>query len=143
MVAIRHPRGAGFGSVLDQLFQDALGGWGQSWPNAAPSVKFPALNVWQDEEAFHVQAELPGVKREDLELSLKGREFRIAGERKRPAESKPVHDERAFGRFERVFSLPEDLNPEGVKVDLRDGILHATLPKAPHAKTRRIDIQEG
>jgi HSP20 family protein len=143
MVSIRHAGRTGFGRTLDQLFQDVLGGWQPALPAFSSTPLFPALNLWQDEAAFHLEAELPGVQREDLELALEGREFRLSGERKRVEGSKPIHDERAFGRFERRLRLPDDVNPEGVSADLREGVLHVTLPKAAHAKPLRIEIQQG
>lgn len=140
MVAIRHSSGTSFGRALDQLFHDVLGNWNTAWPVAGPSLSFPALNLWQDADAFHLETEIPGVRREDLELSLKGRELRLAGERKRTLESKPVHDERGFGRFERIVRLPEDVDAAQVQADLQDGVLRITLPKAAHTKPRQIEI---
>lgn len=141
MVAIRRDLSLGLGRSLEQIFQDVLG----AFPPVGlvqPSDVFPALNVWQDEQAFHMEAELPGVKMQDLELTLNGRELVLAGERKRGEGEKPEHDERRYGRFERRLRLPEDLEPDQVQASLENGVLRVTLPKSARARSRRIDIQQ-
>jgi HSP20 family protein len=140
MVAIRREHSLGLGRSLDQLFQDVFGAFAPLAP--APTVAvFPALNVWQDEQAFHLEAEIPGVKLGDLELTLKGRDCVLAGERKRPEGDAPAHSERAYGRFERRLRLPEDVESEQVSASLEHGVLRVTLPKAARARARRIEIQ--
>lgn len=141
MVATRRDLSLGFGRSLDHLFQDVFGAFTQ---NAAPtqvSDVFPALNVWQDEAAFQIESEVPGVKLQDLELTVNGREFVLSGERKRNEADKAVHSERIFGKFERRLRLPEDIDSEHVVATLENGVLHVTLPKAASARQRRIEIQ--
>jgi HSP20 family protein len=140
MVAIRR-ESLGLGRSLDQLFQDVFGAFAPLSMPAPTVAVFPALNVWQDEQAFHLEAEIPGVKLGDLELTLKGRDFALAGERKRSEGEAPAHSERAYGRFERRLRLPEDVETEQVSASLENGVLRVTLPKAARARARRIEIQ--
>lgn len=140
MVAIRREHTLGLGRSLDQLFQDVFGAFAPHAPVPTVAV-FPALNVWQDEQAFHLEAEIPGVKLGDFELTLKGRDFVLVGERKRPEGDAPAHSERAYGRFERRLRLPEDVETEQVSANLENGVLHVTLPKAARSRARRIEIQ--
>ena len=106
------------------------------------SAVYPAVNVWEDGESFFVEAEIPGVKMEDLDVQVVGNELTIKGQR--PAsedENSRFHrQERSVGEFARVVALPTDVNPDAVQAVLRDGVLTITLPKAEAAKARKINI---
>jgi HSP20 family protein len=103
----------------------------------------PLLDVYEDKENFTVKAELPGMKKDDIEVSLHDGMLSISGERK--AESK--HDdaevyraERFFGRFQRTVSLPAGVAADKVKAAYKDGVLTITLPKTEEAKPKHIDV---
>lgn len=99
------------------------------------------LSVWEDEDHVHVEAELPGVAREDIEVTLHNGRLFIKGERK-PAEGRRyLHNSRMYGRFERFLTLPETAGSDNVQASMADGILRLTLPKRFEAKPRRIEIQ--
>lgn len=109
-------------------------------PSGAP---FPALNVWADDRAVHVEAELPGVRAEALEITVEGDELTLAGERPaRSAADLAVHRrERNTGRFARVLRLPVPVDASAVAATLRDGVLEVTLPRTAATRPRRIEIQ--
>jgi HSP20 family protein len=105
----------------------------------------PALDVQEDKDSFTVRVELPGLKREDIEVSLKDGTLSIAGEGKTetPAEGTQVlRQERFFGKFSRVLNLPTPVAADKVKAQYKDGILTVTLAKVEEAKPKQIVISE-
>jgi HSP20 family protein len=103
----------------------------------------PALDVYEDKENFTVKAELPGMKKEEIEVSLHEGMLSISGERKGESkhEEAEVHrTERFFGRFQRTVNLPAAVAAEKVKAAYKDGVLTITLPKTEEAKPKHIDV---
>jgi len=103
----------------------------------------PALDVYEDKDNVYVRAELPGMKREDIDLSLHNGSLSISGERKSEGKYKDAEvyrAERFFGRFQRTVTLPTLVAAEKVKAQYQDGILTVTLPKAEEAKPKHIDV---
>jgi HSP20 family protein len=116
---------------LDRLFESPLTGWA------------PALDVREDKDNFIVRTELPGLKREDIEVSLQDDTLVISGERneEKVEEGVEVHrQERYYGKFQRTLTLPEPVAADKVKADYKDGILTVTLPKTEEAKPKKIDV---
>jgi HSP20 family protein len=110
-----------------------------------PSVNsrtFPAINVWEENDNLHAEAEVPGMAVEDLSISVVGRELTISGERKdRGEEGSTYHRrERGTGEFNRVIRLPFDVDSSRVEANLRDGVLQLMLPKSEAAKPRKIQV---
>lgn len=104
---------------------------------------FPAINVTEDANNFYIRAELPGVQANDLDIQTTANNLTISGERKLAleAESAKYHRrEREGGRFSRAFSLPKEIDTEGVEAKLSNGLLTLRLPKAESAKPKRINI---
>jgi HSP20 family protein len=138
----------GFGGLstlrneIDRLF-DA------SWPELARTSGFlggttPALDVFEDKENLVVKAELPGMKKEDIDVSLHDGSLSISGERKSEEkwqEAEVYRSERFFGRFQRVVPLPAAVDARKIKAEYKDGILTVTLPKSEEAKPKHIDVQ--
>jgi len=106
---------------------------------------FPAANVWEDGESFFVEAEIPGVSMDNVEIYAMGNELTIKGRREpRDAENLTYHrQERGFGEFTRVVTLSADVDPDKVEATLKHGVLTITLPKAASAKTRKIAVKSG
>ena len=104
---------------------------------------FPAMNVSEDGDAVYVRAEMPGVKAEDLDLSIEKDTLTIAGERRSDdGEGVSFHRrEREWGAFRRSFTLPTPVESDNVKANYTDGILTVTLPKAAEARPRQITVQ--
>lgn len=103
----------------------------------------PALNVWDEGDALAIEAELPGVRTEDLELSVVENELTLkVGVLALEEEGVTYHRrERPIGQFTRVVRLPSSVDASCVSADLRNGVLLVRLPKAEHAKPRRIQVQ--
>jgi HSP20 family protein len=115
--------------------------WGTGQP---PVVTFPAMDLWQDEGNLYVEAELPGMEIDDLEIYVTGgNQLTIRGERRPPAaEGRSWHrQERGYGQFSRMLTLPCDVQTEAVEAQLKDGVLTVTLPKSEAARPRRLEIK--
>jgi HSP20 family protein len=116
---------------LDHLFESPLRAWA------------PALDVREDKDNFVIRAELPGLKREEIEVSLQDGALVISGERQaeKVEEGVEVHrQERYYGKFQRALTLPEPVAANKVKADYKDGVLTVTLPKTEEAKPKKIDV---
>lgn len=103
----------------------------------------PALDVHQDKDSVLVTAELPGMKKEDITLSLHDGQLTLAGERrheKATDEKSRLRGERFFGKFERTITLPVQVDGTRVAASYENGVLTVTLPKAEAAKPRQIEI---
>jgi HSP20 family protein len=101
----------------------------------------PAIDVYQDKDQFTVVAEVPGMKKEDLVLSLHNGVLTIAGERKREEKSEQgFSSERFVGRFQRSVTLPASVDPNQVKASYQDGLLKVVLPKSEEAKPKQIEV---
>jgi HSP20 family protein len=114
------------------------------WPGLAAS--YPPVNVWDDDNHVYVEAELPGVPKDRLELFVhNGNELTLRGERSAPETSQGMwhRQERGLGRFSRIITLPAAVSADGVKAQLEQGVLTVTLAKAEEARPRRIPVQAG
>lgn len=107
--------------------------------------RYPALNVWEDQNSFYAEAEIPGVSQDQLEVFTIGDELTIRGERK-PLEGNGVNyhrRERGLGTFERVVTLPAEVDANKVEAHLHNGVLSIVMPKAEQAKARKIQVNVG
>lgn len=121
---------------MDRLFSH--GGIGRSTDVSL----FPALNVWQDEDHFNIEAELAGFCIEDIEVYVTGNQLTLKGERKQPEHANGTwhRQERSYGRFARAFELPSDVDCDKAVADFKNGVLAIRLPKSEAAKPRRISV---
>lgn len=106
----------------------------------------PAFDVYEENDNFVVKVELPGMKKEDINVSLHDGNLIISGERKgeTKGESAEVYRaERYFGKFQRVVSLPALVAANQIKAEYKDGILTVTLPKSEEAKPKQIQVDVG
>jgi HSP20 family protein len=104
----------------------------------------PAVDVFEDKEAFVVRAELPGLKVEDVSIDIDKGVLTLHGERKpekRDDKDGYCHVERLYGGFARSFALPDTVDPEKIQASLSDGILTVRLSKKPASQPRKIDIK--
>jgi len=107
------------------------------------AATYPALNVWEDEDRWYVEAELPGLELEDLEILVHDNQLTLQGERKRPEvpEAAWRRCERGFGKFSRSLQFSDDVDAEKVQARLKQGVLLIELPKREEVKPRRIDVK--
>lgn len=102
----------------------------------------PAVNIWEDGDNFYAEAEIPGVSQENLEVFTIGDGLTLRGKREPLAgEGMTYHRrERGTGEFERVITLPADVDADKVEACLRNGVLKITLPKAEQAKPHKVKV---
>jgi HSP20 family protein len=120
-----------------------LEGWGVDLPRGVVPA-FPPVNVWEDADAFYVEAELPGMTREQLHIQVTNKnQLTLQGERlvEEPEKGRWHRRERGFGRFQRVLKLPLPVDADKVEAKLENGLLQLTLPKAEEAKPRKIAVK--
>jgi HSP20 family protein len=106
----------------------------------------PAVDIYEDKEGFHLKAELPGVKADDVHVNVENNVLTLRGERKLEREDKKdgYHRiERAYGSFTRSFVLPNTADADKVHADLKDGVLTVLVPKKSEAQPRRIEVKQG
>ena len=106
----------------------------------------PAVDLFEDKDNFVVRAELPGMKKEDIDLSLHDGSLSISGERKseeKYQDAEAYRSERFFGRFQRTISFPASVAVEKTKAQYKDGVLTVTLPKTEEAKPKQIEVKVG
>jgi HSP20 family protein len=104
----------------------------------------PVVDVYENDDLIVVQAELPGVDKEHISVDVQGRVLTLKGERSSDQEIKKEHfyrRERSQGRFERLFTLPEDVNPDAIKAEYKDGLLKIRVPKSEARKPKQITVQ--
>jgi HSP20 family protein len=126
---------------LNSLFESPI------WPSLGRTGQLftawsPALDLYQNSDNVIAVVELPGMRREDIEISLHDGTLTISGERKRetPNGEKAERTERYIGTFRRSITLPSRVDANKVTATYRDGILTVTLPKAEEAKPKQIQV---
>ena len=136
----------GFKNQVDSLFEDWFG-------RSMGGVLAPRLDVTEEDKAVTITAELPGVKENEIEVSLVGDQLTLKGEKRSEHEGKEevagrvIHrTERSYGAFQRTITLPYQVEPDQVSAQFRDGVLTVTLPKPPDAVTqkqgRKIEVNK-
>jgi HSP20 family protein len=109
-----------------------------------PAGWIPAVDIEEREDAYVVEAEVPGVKREDVNIEVSGNELTISGEIKvREREGIIRRRTRRVGEFEFRVVLPNEVNAEGIDAKLNDGVLTVRVPKAERAQRRRIEVKSA
>ncbi len=129
---------------IDRLFESPLAELART--SQLFSGWTPPIDVYEDKDNLYVKLELPGMKKEDIELSLHDGSLSISGERKseNKYEGADMHrSERFFGRFQRTVSLPTPVATDKVKAQYKEGILSVTLPKTEEAKPKQIEVNVG
>ncbi len=109
------------------------------------NIWVPAVNEKEDEKAYYIEVDLPGVKKEDIHVEVKDNMLTISGERKFKKEEKEegyTRVESFFGKFERKFTLPTDADAEKIEAKVEDGVLHITIPKIESKEsTKKIEVK--
>jgi HSP20 family protein len=138
-----------FGSLrrLSNALDEAFGAWPREEGNGAiTSAWLPPCDVFEDKEAVKIMAEVPGVRPEDVKISLENNLLTIRGEKRQQSEERNerVHRyERSYGSFERSFALPSTVDPDKITAGYENGILTVTIPKVERARPREIPVKVG
>ena len=145
-----------FRSEMDRLFDRFAGGFGfpslrrmfdmePAWrPASSFTFSAPAIDMSEDEKAYKVSAELPGLDAKDVDVSISGNTLVLKGEKRQEKEEKEKNyyfSERAYGSFQRAFELPASVDRDKVSADFAKGVLTITLPKTPDAQKQQKKIE--
>lgn len=126
---------------VDEFLQGAFPGA----PAYESSDEFPAVNVWESADKAFVEAEIPGVAADQIDISVTGSEVTIRGERKPPGakDGNWVRQEREYGQFSKTMELPFDLDASQVEAVLKDGVLTITLAKAAQSQPKKVSVRRA
>ncbi|MBX3281809.1 MAG: Hsp20/alpha crystallin family protein [Acidobacteria bacterium] len=130
----------GLQTEMNRMFSDRFGGGGEEVFGTAWN---PKIDVYENAESMVLEAELPGMKRDDFELSFENNVLTLKGERKfeKRDEGDNYHRvERSYGEFSRSFTLPHTVTVEGAKAEFDNGMLTVTLRKREETKARKIEV---
>lgn len=122
-------------SLFDRVFGEDGGLLNQAWSGMP-------VAMWEDDDHIFIEAELPGVSNQDVDITIHHGMLSIRGERKPEEGRRYLYNGRPHGRFERVMTLPEAVQSHDVQATMKDGILSLILPKSPEAKPKKITIRE-
>lgn len=125
---------------MDRLFSAFFG----THPTEVEGFWMPVVDIEEDNDNFFVKAELPGIKKNDIKISVRGNLLSVSGERtqKNEMKNKIYHRiECSYGRFMRTITLPSEVNVESVKAIYKDGILTITLPKPASMKPKEVTVE--
>lgn len=141
---VRREPGYGWGLLnlkdeMNRMFRNFFEEYDQRGSLWAPSV-----DIVEENDRLELTAEIPGVDKKDVKISVQDNVLTIEGQKKQEYEEKNDSYyccERSFGRFSRSFTIPSNVDSEKIKADYKDGILTLTLPKVEEAKPRQIEIK--
>jgi HSP20 family protein len=127
---------------MRRLLEQTFGGFGWASPITERAGWSPPVDLEETDDAYVVEAELPGVKREDVNIELVGNELMITGEVREQERAGTLRKKaRRTGRFDYRLGLPSHVDPEKVEASLSDGVLKVRVPKSERAQRRRIEIK--
>jgi len=128
---------------MNQLFEDTMSRSRGREDRLGAGMWTPAVDIYETSEVVVVKAELPGLTKDQVGIEVKDGLLSLKGERKieKDVKEENYHRiERAYGTFQRSFSLPASVDQEKISASLKDGILELTLPKKEQAKKRQINV---
>ncbi len=123
---------------LASLFDSVFGDDGGFLSQASPTLP---LAMWEDDDHIYIEAEVPGVSENNVEVTFQNGMLFIRGERRPQEGRRYLYNGQSFGRFERVVSLPEAVNTDEVEATLTNGLLCIALPKSPEARPKKITLK--
>lgn len=149
----------GLRNEINRLFDDFFSGralspfhrgffdWDPFWrSDHASAATVPSVDVTEDDKAFRIAAEMPGMDEDDIEVTLSDGVLRLKGEKKEEKEERDENyylSERRYGSFERSFRLPDSIDQDRIEANLKNGVLTITLPKTAEARmaARKIEVK--
>jgi HSP20 family protein len=135
-----------FRSFFDDMVSPGTG-WGGRMAGM-DLLRAPDADIMESEDEIRVMVELPGMRSDDIELSLENNLLTISGEKREERQEEDRENrwhlsERRYGRFSRSFMLPRDVEQDRIEANFENGVLRVTIPKSERARPRRIQIQGG
>ena len=134
----------GLSNRLGRLLNDGLLSVDWQPRDGATTAWVPPVDIFEEDHAIRIMAEIPGVRPDDVKLTVENNVLTIQGTKQQVAEERTdrVHRyERTYGAFERSFTLPTTVDANAIKASYENGVLTVTLPKVERAKPRQIEVQ--
>ena len=128
---------------ISRLLNDAFGGLDWQYRDSVNASWVPPVDIFEEKDAIRITAEVPGVRPQDVKISLEGNVLTVHGQKQQMAEERTerVHRyERTYGEFERTFNLPASVDANKISASYENGVLTITLPKAEQARPREIQV---
>jgi HSP20 family protein len=128
---------------FNRLFDDPFFRVGQMDDDGGMGLWNPAVDLYEKDDHFMIKAELPGVDKKDIKIDLQDRLLTLSGERTYDNEVKEENcyrRERSYGKFQRVFTLPADVDSDKIKAEFKDGLLQIEVPKPEEKKAKQVTI---
>jgi HSP20 family protein len=125
------------------LFDDPFFSIGRMADESDLSNWNPAVDLYEKDDHYMIKAELPGVDKNDIKIDLKDRLLTLSGERSYDNEVKEENyyrRERSYGRFQRAFTLPADVDSDKIKAEFKDGVLEIAVPKPEEKKAKQVTV---
>lgn len=141
---VRYDRpGTSLASLIDEVFN---GGFFYRTGREVPATTWPHVDIVEEKEAYKIRADLPGIDKKDVKVSVEGGVLSISGEKqatKQEEKNRYYHLERSYGSFSRSFGLPENVDTEHIEAGYKNGLLELTLRKTEKAKPKAIEVKVG
>jgi HSP20 family protein len=128
---------------INRLLNDAFSGLDWQYRDSVSASWVPPVDIFEEKDAIRITAEVPGVRPQDVKISLEGNVLTVHGQKQQLGEehTERVHRyERTYGEFERTFSLPASVDANKISASYEHGVLTITLPKAEQARPREIQV---
>ncbi len=124
-------------SDFDTFFDDMFGKWG------VKNSTIPSVDVYEDEKAYYLEAELPGYTVDDVNIHVEKHVLHISSEKinEKKENKKFLVRERGYVKFDRSFTLPEGINEDQIEAEFNNGVLTITLPKTPIEQPKKIEVK--
>jgi len=125
---------------MDRFYKSFFGGL----PDEQEGFWAPVVDIVEDKDNYIVKAEIPGMKKEDIKVTVRDNILAISGERSSETgeKDKTYHRiERSYGKFSRTIALPSAVDQSKIKAAYKDGVLHITLPKPESVKPKHVDVE--
>jgi HSP20 family protein len=128
---------------INRMFDDPFFSLGRLSDEDSLGMWNPAVDLYEKDDQFIIKAELPGVNKDDIKVDLKDRVLTLSGERTYENEVKEENyyrRERSYGKFQRAFTLPADVDSEKIKAEFKDGVLQIEVPKPEDRKAKQVTV---
>ena len=128
---------------FNRMFDDPFFRIGRLDDDAGMGMWNPTVDLYEKDDNFVIKAELPGVDKKDITIDLKDRVLTLSGERSYDNEVKEENyyrRERSYGKFQRAFTLPADVDSDKIKAEFKDGVLQVQVPKPEEQKPKQVTI---
>lgn len=133
------------GRMVESMFEDMLSPLMPFGRGELDNMITPRLHIAETERAFDVEAELPGVRKDDVKITIENRRVTIEAEEMREADEKEeqrtLYSERSVRRYARIFTLPVEVDDEKAEAKLENGVLRLTLPKKESSQGKKLTVQ--